>query len=217
LPFFFCRLSFHRLKFLCLLHTIAKTSEGHRIVIDGPMSLFESVTKYGQKLALVLPVLEGCEAWSLVADLRWGKARTPLVFRLEGGATPGELPTPSLPDHVAALATAFERLKTGWRVMPATTILDLPGVGLCVPDLVFSKGVHTVHFEAMGYWSRDAVWRRVELVQRGLATPILFAVSTRLRVSAEVLDDTAPSALYVYKGSMSARAVAERLEHLATR
>jgi hypothetical protein len=66
----------------------------------------------------------------------------------------------------------------------------------------------------MGYWSRAAVWKRVELVHAGLAERILFAVSAKLRVSEEVLGDDLPGALYVYKHAMSARAVAERLDRL---
>jgi predicted nuclease of restriction endonuclease-like RecB superfamily len=227
------RALFHRLKFLQLLHTITPIGRragstpaltpsesfegGHRIVIDGPFSLFESVTKYGLKLAMVLPVLEGCASWSLVADVRWGKERTPLVFRLDGGSPEKKAGARRLPDDVAALKEAFARLDSGWEVAPSAAILDLPGIGLCVPDLTFTRGGATVHLEVMGYWSRDAVWKRVELVQAGLEAPVLFAVSARLRVSEEVLGDDVPGALYVYKGTMSARAVAERLEGLAQR
>ena len=75
-------------------------------------------------------------------------------------------------------------------------------MGLCVPDLVFERAGTAIHLEVMGYWSREAVWRRVELVQGGLASPILFAVNSRLRVSEEVLPGDAASALYVYKGTM---------------
>jgi predicted nuclease of restriction endonuclease-like RecB superfamily len=213
------RALFHRLKFLRLLHTITrtptKTGDGHRVVIDGPFSLFESGTKYGLQLALVLPMLEGCDEWSLVADVRWGVERTPLVFRLEGGASGAKAAPPPLADDVAALVASFKRLGTAWRVARATAILDLPGVGLCVPDLTFERASTKVHLEVMGYWSRDAVWRRVELVQQGLAAPILFAVSSRLRVSEAVLGDDGPSALYVYKGTMRASAVAERIDALA--
>jgi hypothetical protein len=46
---------------------------------------------------------------------------------------------------------------------------------------------------------------------------VLFAVSTRLRVSEAVLPQDAPSALYVYKGTMSARAIEARLDALAAR
>jgi predicted nuclease of restriction endonuclease-like RecB superfamily len=92
-------------------------------------------------------------------------------------------------------------------------------VGLTVPDLVFDRGAGSarerVYLEVMGYWSRDAVWKRVELVQAGLSERIVFAVSARLRVSEDVLDGELPGALYVYKRTMSARAVAERLERLA--
>jgi hypothetical protein len=40
----------------------------------------------------------------------------------------------------------------------------------------------------------------------------VFAVSSRLRVSEEVLDGDLPALLYVYKHTMSARSIAERLD-----
>lgn len=211
---------FRRLKFLQLLYVITRSETGYRIVIDGPFSLFESVTKYGLQLALVLPAFEACESWRLEADVRWGKERTPLVFRLKGDG--GSKPTraPSLPDEIRALAGAFAELETPWRVSPSSDILDLPGIGLAVPDLVFDRGAGATHervyLEVMGYWSRAAVWKRVELVQAGLSQRILFAVSARLRVSEAVLDDELPGALYVYKRTMSARAIAERLEGMVS-
>jgi hypothetical protein len=211
------RALFRRLKFLRLLHTIEKTDDGHRVVIDGPFSLFESVTKYGLQLALVVPILDGCDAWRLEANIRWGKERVPLTFRLEGAGTAERLASPSLPDEVADLVRAFGRIESGWRVSAAQAILEMPGFGLCVPDLVFTRGDERVYLEVMGFWSRDAVWKRVELVQRGLSVPIVFAVSSRLRVSEAVLGDEATSALYVYKGTMSARAILERVEALAAR
>ena len=216
------RALFRRLKFLRLLHVIQRTDEGYRIVIDGPFSLFESVTKYGQRLAMVLPVLEDCAAWRLVADVRWGKEKRPLVFRLEGEATPGRVAEPLLPDEIAALLRSFQALESPWRASAKATILELPGVGLTVPDLVFERDVPggkpvRVHLEVMGYWSRAAVWQRVELVQAGLADRILFAVSSRLRVSEEVLGEELPGALYVYKGTMSARVIRERLDALFAR
>jgi uncharacterized protein len=213
------RAVFRRLKFLQLLYAITRTENGYRIVIDGPFSLFESVTKYGLALALVLPAFEACDAWRLQADVRWGKERTPLVFRLAGGSATKAARAPALPDEIRSLATAFAELSTSWRVSSSSDILELPGVGLTVPDLVFDRGAgatrERIYLEVMGYWSRDAVWKRVELVQAGLAERILFAVSARLRVSEAVLDGELPGALYVYKRTMSARAIAARLEGFA--
>jgi hypothetical protein len=82
---------------------------------------------------------------------------------------------------------------------------------------VHEKTGEVLYLEVMGYWSRDAVWRRVELVEQGLSERILFAVSSRLRVSEAVLDDAALAALYVYKTTLNPRAVLERLEELRRR
>ena len=217
------RALFRRLKFLRLLHAVEKRDDGHRIVIDGPFSLFESVTKYGLQLALVLPALEACDRWRLEADVRWGKDRTPLVFRIEGEPSVTSTDAPPLPDEVEALVRSFEALGSAWRVSSNGEILELPGVGLSVPDLVFERRRagnarasprDRVYLEVMGYWSRDAVWKRVELVQAGLAERVLFAVSAKLRVSEDVLEGDLPGALYVYKQTMSARSVLERLERM---
>lgn len=215
------RALFHKLKFLRLLYAIKPADKGsYRIEIDGPYSMFDAVTKYGLKLAMLLPVLEECDSWDLVADVRWGKERTPLVFRRKGGtARAGEVAAAPVADEVTQLIKGFKALPTLWKVQPSTALLALEGVGLCVPDLVFEHRAtkEKIFLEVMGYWSRDAVWQRVDLVEKGLTERILFAVSERLRVSEQVLGDDAPAALYVYKGVMSPKVLAERLEALRLR
>jgi predicted nuclease of restriction endonuclease-like RecB superfamily len=217
------RALFHKLKFLRLLYTIEPRGQGgYRLIIDGPFSLFESVTKYGLALALALPAIRACDTFRLAAEVRWGKERRALTFRLEGtsgaGASDDGAP-PRLADEVARLLADLGALDSPWQAAPSTDIVHLPGVGLCVPDLVFSHSStgECVYLEVLGYWSRAAVWRRVELVERGLDVRILFAISQHLRVSEEALGDDQPSALYVYKKVMSARTVLERVAALAAR
>ena len=211
------RLFFRRLKFHRLLYAATRLPDGVcRIEIDGPFSLFRSVTTYGLRLALLLPVLDACGCgWELDADVLWGADRQPATFHLEGEpAVETDRQDERLPDEVARLLDRFRQMDTPWTVGVAHSLLDLPGVGLCVPDLVFTHrdSGHRVYLEALGFWSREAVWRRVDLVQAGLPHPIVFAVSSRLRVSEEVLDDDLPGQLYVYKGAISARAVERRLD-----
>lgn len=214
------RALFRKLKFLRLLYAIDKRpGGGYRLAIDGPYSLFESATKYGLQLALALPALLGCDAVTLEADVRWGKEREALTFRLASKGAVDAGPPARLPDEVQALREAIAELGGPWRAAPATKILDLPGVGVCVPDLEFRREglARPVYLEVMGFWSRDAVWRRVEMVEKGLGERVLFAVSQHLRVSEQALGDDAPSALYVYKRALSARSIIERLERLAAR
>ena len=217
---FFARMKFHR-----LLFSVSRDGggQGFTVVIDGPFSMFESVTKYGLRLALVLPALRALDAWSLVAEVRWGKEREPLVFRMshtdvgERGPATAE---PHVSDEVQALLDGLETLHAGgspWHPEVASVLLDQPGLGVCIPDLALRNAAgDLVYVEVLGFWSRDAVWKRIELAQSGLTERIVFCASARLRVSAEVLDHDAPAALYVYKGKPSARALLERVNRVAT-
>jgi len=213
------RIKFHRLLFTSERRSFDQNRPGYRVQLDGPLSLFSASTKYGLQLALVLPALQLCDDWRLRAQLKWGQRREPLSFQLSKSDIPGALPLPplGLPDEVESLFQAFEGLKSEWKVARADEILECRGIGTCVPDLVFTRGGQRIHLEVLGYWSRDAVWKRVELVQKGLNQSVIFALSSRLRVSEEVLDDKLPSALYVYKGTMSAKVIAERLNQIAAR
>ena len=218
------RAFFAWLKFQKLLFTTERSESGFAITIDGPFSMFESVTKYGLRLALVLPALRALDTWSLVADVRWGKERTPLTFRMssaDGAARAASEREPSehLSDDVRALLSGIKALpKTRWTAQIATTLLDRPGLGVCIPDLMLTRDdlPHPVYVEVLGFWSRDAVWKRVELAQQGLGARIVFCASSRLRVSPEVIGEDAPAALYVYKGKPSARALLEHVDRVAT-
>ncbi|MCS6915259.1 MAG: DUF790 family protein [Myxococcales bacterium] len=210
---------FRWLKFLRLLFRIHPAQDGaYRIELDGPYSLFDSVTRYGLQLALALPALLACDRFCLTAQVRWGKERQPLQLHVQGQGPGADQPEAPLPQEVEALLRAFPALGTPWQVQLAPALLHLPGVGVCVPDLLFERpDGPRIHLEVLGYWSREAVWRRIELVERGLREPVLFCLSSRLRVSQEALPDHLPAALYVYKGTLSPRAVAQRLDELAAR
>ncbi|HET7545071.1 MAG TPA: DUF790 family protein [Polyangiaceae bacterium] len=209
------RALFQKLKFRQLLFRLsARSAGGYRIEIDGPYSLFESVTKYGLELALLLPALEACESAQLSAELRWGKKREPLSFSLELSQA-GNAQASRPRAEVQALLEAFADNET-WHAELAQEVLDLPGVGLCVPDLCFTHRAsgELVSCEVLGFWNRAAVFRRIDLVERGMASKIVFVVSARLRVSEELLDGADSAALYVYKGAINPKALQRKLEQL---
>ena len=52
------------------------------------------------------------------------------------------------------------------------------------------------------------------LAEKGLGERVVFAVSSKLRVSEAVLDDDASAALYVYKATLSPKALLDRVERL---
>ncbi len=211
---------FRALKFQRLLPVITRGVGGHgyRIEIDGPLSLFQASAKYGLQLALALPAIAACEAWDIEAEVRWGAERRPARFRLAGKAAPPPPGLePALPDELAAFVEAFERADTGWRIDREPAVLDLPGAGLCVPDLAFERASDgaRVFFELLGFWSREAVFRRIDLVRAGLPHRILFGASKTLRVSEALLEESPTAALYIFTRAIAVRAVLRHLESLA--
>lgn len=225
---------FRWIKFLRLLPRIERSdtrsthSDHYRITLDGPLSLFGASTKYGMQLANLLPRLEGCHDFSLRAELRWGPQRSQKLFEasFQKSSRESRAASPSAqPTDVAALPTDLQELLARWTQKPSAwhaeishEVFHVPDLGVCVPDLVFTHNPsgQRVWFELLGYWSRDAVWNRVELAHKGLSVPMLFAVSNRLRVSEDVLADHEQAKLLVFKHQIRARDLQARLDGFLT-
>jgi predicted nuclease of restriction endonuclease-like RecB superfamily len=191
---------------------------GYRLHIDGPMSLFGPTTKYGLELALSLPALLECGSVRLKAELRWGKRREKLRFEQLFTQAPGlGAESAGVRTEVLELCEAIGASKSGFRARLSEELLLLgEGGGVLVPDLELSHPERegTVLVELLGFWSRDAVFQRIEAAQRGLSAPVLFAASSRLRVSEELLEGDPAASLYVYKGKVNTAALLRKAEEL---
>ena len=213
------RALFHKLKFRQLLHRIEPLEGGgYRLLIDGPMSLFGPTTKYGLELALSLPALLQCGSVRLKADLRWGKRREKLRFeQLYAQAPELEADGGGVRTEVLELCDAIGAAKSGFQARLSAELLLLgEGGGVLVPDLELSHPERSgsVLVELLGFWSRDAVFRRIEAAAAGLARPVLFVVSSRLRVSEELLEGDPAASLYVYKGKVNTHALLRKVDEL---
>jgi predicted nuclease of restriction endonuclease-like RecB superfamily len=213
---------FRKLKFRQLLHRIEPLEpSGYRLEIDGPMSLFGATTKYGLELALSLPALLSCGSLRLKADLRWGKRRERLRFEQVYDQAPVQDADAGIRTEVLDLLEALGAAKSELEARLSEELIDLTerGGGVLVPDLELRRrgaaaNEPKVLVELLGFWSREAVFRRIEAAERGLSHPVLFVVSSRLRVSEELLDGVEAASLYVYKGKVNAHALLRKVEGL---
>ncbi|UQA55055.1 DUF790 family protein [Polyangium aurulentum] len=207
---------FRAARFHGLIHVVEGTPEaGYTITLDGPFSLFDAVQKYGLRLAMFLPAILACRDFHVRAEVLWGRTRVPAGFEIEpeDGLVSHQPELPSAAPDLESFRAAFERLGSEWTVSENERIFALPGEVVCVPDLVFRSAEtgEEVFLEAFGFWSRSAVWQRVELIRKGFPARILLAVGKHLRVSEEVLGEEEAGEIYVYRAAMSPRAVLERL------
>lgn len=208
---------FRAARFHGLLHRVTEQDEGRYLIeLDGPFSLFSAVQKYGLKLASFLPAILRCRRWLLRADVLWGKKKEPMQFELtpKRGLVPPDDQIRGVAPELEKFIDGFRALDSPWELTRNEDIIAIPGRAVCVPDLRFAhrKTGEIVYLEAFGFWSRKAVWQRVEDVREGFPGRILLAVGKQLRVSEEVLTDDDAGELYVYKASMRPKAVLARLD-----
>lgn len=210
------RALFRAARFHGLLHRVTHDGTRHRIELDGPLSLFTSVQRYGLALALFFPAVLRCRTFALEAEVLWGKERSPLRLILgpDAGLVPPRRALDGMAPDLERFVAAFRELDSAWDIARCDEIVALPGEAVVVPDLTFTNRQtgERVWLEAFGYWSRAAVWQRVETVRRGFPGRILLAVGKQLRVSEEVLEEGEAGELYVYRTSPQPKAVLERLE-----
>jgi uncharacterized protein len=209
---------FRTIKFRRLMHQISGDAEaGWELVLDGPMSLFESTQRYGLQLAMLLPTIVTADRFVLNAEVLWGKGRVPMRFELswrDGLVSTREAPQEL--EEVALLVRTFGKLQTEWRVLEESTVFGLGGKGVFVPDLAFEHGPtgRRVYLEVFGYWSREAVFKRLEALQEGFAQRVILAVSRKLRVSEEAAEGSFPGKIVVYSQSINAHAIREALDEV---
>jgi predicted nuclease of restriction endonuclease-like RecB superfamily len=198
-----------------LFEPVPTEGEGLALVIDGPAALFSQSLRYGLKLAVLAPHVMACRTWRLEAMVQLKKGAAPARFAMAGRGSVADataaVSSPLVQGLLDELPAALTTLLPGATVAENHALLAVPGVAACVPDVVVTAADGRRCFvEVLGFWSRDAVWKRVALAQAGLSTPAVFCVSERLRVSEAALDADDAS-LLAFKGSLSPKKVAERV------
>jgi uncharacterized protein len=218
------RLVFHYVKFMGLVYRVEPRGGGHRIRLDGPLSLFGGTRKYGLRLAKFLPGLLLTAPWRLSADVEW-RGRD-AVLELDSShpglathyAGPRELHERD-EDARAAFTRAWQRARDtgGWELRDGPGVLPVPSRGSAlVPDFTFVNGEtgEVAHLEILGFWSERYLVDRVALVREAAkrGDRVLLAASDKMTTSPEALSQAALGAVVPFKGRLDVKAVVAALD-----
>lgn len=210
------RALFQRVKFHQLMHRVERDGDGWRVVLDGPLSVFQASGRYGVQMAGFLPALLHLDGWELAAEVRWGKGRgvgRTLVLRPDPRLRPwGRLPGRWLPDELRLFPDQFAALASEWELETEAELVDLGGEGVLVPDFVFRHraGGDPVHLEVLGWWRKGALATRLKLLRRHGPPNLVLAVSKKLAAEDDL--EGLPGEVYLYRTTPLAREVLARLE-----
>lgn len=168
---------FRYLKFHQLMYRIESSTTATTLVVDGPLSLLNQSNRYGLQLANFFPaVVLQDGAWSLQAELLWGKKRKVRKTlsvdhsqQLRSHYTDRGVWTSQTEEW---FAQRFAELDTPWTLQPGEPI-DLGGQRILIPDFTFRHAGRVAHLDIVGFW------RRGYLEQRLQQTPsnVILAVS----------------------------------------
>ena len=217
------RLVFHYVKLLGLIYDLEPLSHGHRLHLDGPLSIFGGTRKYGLRLAKFLPGLLMTSSWKLSANVEWKGREAVLELDSETAGLESHYLGPKdereADDVRGALVRAWERAKDtdGWELKRGGDVLSFPErKAALVPDFTLR---HTgtgeiVQLEILGFWSERNLVERVALLREAekQGHRVLVAASERLGTSQEALSGAVEGGVVPFKDRLSAKAVLTALQ-----
>lgn len=210
---------FRYVKFHQLIHTARRDGAVLELILDGPVSMFQQSTRYGRQLASFFPALLHLETpWSLEATVLWTKARhrkrlvlddrLPLVghYADRGGYRTREQ---------TWFAERFAALDSGWELREGERPLTLADHAVVYPDFTFRKDGRTAHLQILGFWRRDDLGRKLELLADYGPGNLVLAVSRKLAGSKEALAGDPPVPVVSFAEVVPAKEVLTAVETVA--
>ena len=212
------RLVFHYVKLLGLIYRLEPLSRGHRLHLDGPLSIFGGTRKYGLRLAKFLPGLLMTSPWRLSAKVEWKGRDAILELDSKKSGLESHYLGPKVEreadDTREAFIRAWERTKDtgGWELERGGDVLPFPQKkSALVPDFTLRHAGtgEVVHLEILGFWSERNLVERVALIREAgeQGYRVLLAASERLGASQEALSGAVEGGVVPFKDRLAAKAV----------
>lgn len=211
---------FRQIRFHQLMHRVSRDGDGWCIILDGPISALQSSGRYGLAMAKFLPTLLHFGGWTLEARLAWGKRRRRYLFHLSAAQAlrpHTKLGGRWLPDEVTALLPRITELAPDWSVRAGDVLIDLGGLGVLVPDLVFehAESGRVAYLEIFGFWNKGAVSKRVRLLDKHGPSNVVVAVLGSLAAGAAEDLDKLPGKVLLFKRTILPKKVLRAVDDVA--
>ena len=97
------------------------------------------------------------------------------------------------PVELKAFVDRFRQVAPRWEISECTDVIELGREGVWVPDyrLVHTPTGHDVFVEIVGFWKRSSLERLTRLLPRYGPPRFVLAISDRLKVDEEALQELA--------------------------
>ncbi|HMF56104.1 MAG TPA: DUF790 family protein [Pyrinomonadaceae bacterium] len=184
---------FSAIKAYRLIHTInGSPSEGYKIRLDGPVSMFHRSQKYGVQMAVFLPALLLCKGWRMRAEIAQMKSPAASAY-FEMDSHQKRLSSHYLDEGqeenpvMKKFADSWTKLETAWTLARSIEVIDL-GESAFIPDFVLQhEDGHKVYIEVLGFWTPQHLQKRLKEFEHAGVRNFLLAAWDELRGSRDPL------------------------------
>jgi len=179
------RMVFTHIKLARLMYAIAPLHPGYRVVVDGPLSLFRNVERYGVAMARVLPAVLWCRRWSLCAVVNVGAGEKTFRLGPSCGLTSHYRDQPRFDSaYEEAFFRRFSRnKKSKWTIEREAEVVNL-GAAVMIPDFKFTHiDGRVAHLEIVGFWTPEYLTRKLEKLRAANLPNMIVAIPKALRCS----------------------------------
>ncbi len=181
---------FREVKWLGLMYSVEKDGDMVKVGVDGPLSIFKMVDRYGTSLAKLIPQIVRSEEWSISADiLSRGERKRIYRFELRSSEVKNLLPTTPVYSEQQydssveqKFAASFNSLETGWLLKREPEPL-ITGNRVLIPDFSFEKEGAKVYLEIAGFWTQDYLEKKIQKLKALVGVDMVVAVDERLACS----------------------------------
>ena len=209
------RQMFKYLKFFRLLSKITRENSNNReiagkevkaseirVVIDGPLSLFENTQKYGLQLASFFPTVCHLDKWELEAEVKYRGKRKRLALDQKSKLSGHYNHYGSyVPEEIDVFQRDFQSKIEGWTITEDTPFLASGDQELIFPDFSFrNKDETVIHLELFHRWHATQLLSRIKIGEKKQDMPLLIGVDRNLYKSPEIKEKLDKSSWFTGHG-----------------
>ena len=173
-----------------------------RVVIDGPLSLFENTQKYGLQLASFFPTVCHLDKWKLEAKVKYRGKHAILALdqtsKLSGHYNHyGSY----VPEEIGVFQKDFQSKVENWTITEDTPFLASGNQELIFPDFSFrNKDKMVIHLELFHRWHATQLLSRIKLGEKKQDMPLLIGVDRNLYKNPDIKEKLDKSSWFTVHG-----------------
>jgi predicted nuclease of restriction endonuclease-like RecB superfamily len=153
-------------------------TDGKKIEITGPLSIFRKTRKYGKEIAKLVPIILRSKSWELKAkiELKYGSEAKIYDFILSShdngplfknnGDEEKDINVEPFDSGVEErFYKKFQNFNTGWKIKREPIFIKT-GAYVTIPDFGFYKYEKEILLEVVGFWTPEYLKKKIEKLNK---------------------------------------------------